>query len=135
MRRAWPDVLREMKAVRPMASKALLDTEVDLDGDVLVVEFAPTRRVPMKAASEQDALALLRESVLRVTGANLAVRFQVGRGVVQHEEPSADLPPDPDAAAAPAAGDAAQALIDGLGAEVVDSGRTAAPGEEGGRKK
>jgi hypothetical protein len=153
MRRAWPDVLREMKATRPMASKALLDTEVDLDGDVLVVEFAPNRRTPMAAASEQDAVALLRECIRRVTGATLAVRFQAGRGVVRHDVGVEADAPDHEAAAvdettgdaaspAPAtagngraadgpATDAARVLIDGLGAEVVDDGRTTAPGKRG----
>jgi DNA polymerase-3 subunit gamma/tau len=135
LRRAWPDVLREVKARRPMVSKALLDTEVDLDGDVVVVEFAPDRRTPMKAASEPEAAALLRECIGRVTGARVAVRFQLGRGVVRHEQDDpagapvpvdAEVANDPDDPAAEQghrvtsrAADVERMLIDGLGAEVV----------------
>jgi DNA polymerase-3 subunit gamma/tau len=138
LRRVWKDVIREMKAQRPMASKAFLDTEVDLDGDVVVVEFASDRRTPMNAASEPAVKALLRESIQRVTGANVAVRYQLGRGVVRHEEHDA-LVPEPagpdvvdasdDEAPSAAADqghevrsrpdDIERMLIDGLGAEVI----------------
>jgi hypothetical protein len=124
------DILRAMKAERPMAANALLDTEVDVDGDVLVVEFAPNRRTLMKAASEQDAVALLRDCVRRVTGGTMAVRFQMGRGVVRHDDEPAgalagDVPPSPSAT------DSARVLIDGLGAEVVEDAPPTPPGTKG----
>jgi hypothetical protein len=129
MRRSWRDILRAMKAERPMAANALLDTEVDVDGDVLVVEFAPNRRTPMKAASEQDAVALLRDCVRRVTGATMAVRFQMGRGAVRHDDESAvDVVDGP---ASTSSTDAARVLIDGLGAEVVEDAPTTPPGKKG----
>jgi hypothetical protein len=113
-----------------MAANALLDTEVDVDGDVLVVEFAPNRRTPMKAASEQDAVALLRDCVRSVTGATMAVRFQMGRGAVRHDD---DPPGDTVDEAAPPTPvtDPARFLIDGLGAEVVEDGPAPPSGKKG----
>ncbi len=130
LRRLWPDILREVKATSPMASKAFLDTEVDLDGDTLVVEFGPERRTPMRAASDDATMSLLRACVQRVAGAHLAVRYQLGRGVVRHEhadaEPGSGAPETPDGeqpVAAPPRGDGAsqaeRMLIDGLGAEII----------------
>jgi hypothetical protein len=115
LRRQWKDVIREVKAARPMASKAFLDTEVDLDGDTVVVEFPSDRKTPMRAASDPDVTALLRDCIRKVTGASVAVRFQLGRGVVRPEgEDAAD---DPPAVAEPL--DVERMLIDGLGAQVV----------------
>ncbi len=133
LRRAWPDVLREMKAARPMASKAFLDTEVGLDGDTVVVEFAPDRRTPMRAADDPEIKALLRTCIEKVTGTRFAVRYQLGRGVVRSggaEPPTSPTPPVASAGAAadppdervadPGAGaDVERMLIDGLGAEVI----------------
>jgi len=130
LRRLWKDVLREMKAARPMASKAFLDTEVDLDGDTVVVEFAQDRRTPMRAADEPEVKALLRECLKRVTGADVAVRYQLGRGIVRPDEGTSDAvtPARPalqhEETAATASGhedgpDLERMLIDGLGAEVI----------------
>ena len=140
LRRAWPDVLREIKTVNPADSKLLADTEVDLDGDTIVVEFPSDQRVPMKVASEQEKTARLREAVERVTGVRAAIRYQMGRGAVRKEpeQPApAEMPSEPPAAPAddaprPAAdqghevtsrsADVERLLIDELGAEVISDG-------------
>lgn len=127
LRRLWPDVLRELKAMQPADSKLLAETEVDLDGDTVVVEFPSDQRVPMRVASEQERTARLRAAIEQVTGMRAAVRYQMGRGAVRREpergdagegttaprtpEPTADAPdssgPDGAAAAEPGPGPAA----------------------------
>jgi DNA polymerase-3 subunit gamma/tau len=143
LRRAWPDVQREMKVARPMASKAFLDTEVDLDGDTVVVEFAADRRTPMRAADDAETKALLRECINRVTGADVAVRYQLGRGVVRPDEgapaAAATAVATPALAKAPPAGgaeahrpggqDVERMLIDSLGAEVIIEHSSEEPGK------
>jgi DNA polymerase-3 subunit gamma/tau len=145
LRRSWGDILREMKTRKPATSKLFIDTEVDLDGDTVVVEFAPNRRVPMQVANEQENVALLRECIRAVTGMTVAVRFQLGRGVVRPESVSGDggndagpdlpevapgadvpLPAEPvsgvatdPAPSASTGADAERLLIDDLGAEVI----------------
>ena len=128
LRRRWADVIRAVKEENPAVSKVFLDTEADLDGDNVVVEVEPTRKVMMKRASEQDAVALLRDAIASVLGWHVAVRFQLGRGVVRHEE----IPPvtpvslpggthvETPTAAAPVASDQLdRMLVEELGAEVV----------------
>ncbi len=136
LRRAWSDILRDVKSQRPAASKLFLDTEVDLDGDTLVVEFASDRRVPMKLAQEAETTAMLRKAVERATGSRLAVRYQLGRGTVkpQAADPSPAATADPPAAAtadqpAGEVPDSAAMLMDALGAEVV-GGESQSDGED-----
>ncbi|MDO8914854.1 MAG: DNA polymerase III subunit gamma/tau [Coriobacteriia bacterium] len=134
LRRAWPDVLREMKSGRPMASKAFLETEVDLDGDTVVVEFPSDRRTPMRAADDAETKALLRECIHRVTGADVAVRYQLGRGVVRPDEQGstsdAIAPPTESAGVQSAdAVDVERMLIDSLGAEVIIEHSSEEPGK------
>ena len=144
LRRAWKDVLRAMQSERPMASKAFLDTEVDLDGDTVVVEFAADRRTPMRAADDAETKALLRQCIHRVTGAEVAVRYQLGRGVVRPDEqgqaPAAWTAGPPVPEAAPSAGgyastgseapDTERMLIDSLGAEVIIEHPSEIPGKD-----
>ncbi len=125
LRRRWKDVINRVKESRPAASKLFLETEADVDGDTVVVEFDPSRRVLVRAAEEQDVVALLRDSVRDVLGWHVAIRYQLGRGAVR---PLGDDPPDPGAEAEPAAptpgsdyGSLDRILIDGLGAEVVST--------------
>ena len=127
LRRRWPDVIRLVKEKRPAASKLFLDTEADLDGDTVVVEFDPSRKVLVKRAEEQDVVALLRESIGHALGWKVGIRYQLGRGSVHHDDPVADSPLPgpghvqtsaiPEPASSP--GDVDRALIEGLGAEVV----------------
>jgi len=118
LRRRWKDVINEVKRVRPAASKLFMDTEADLDGDTVVVEFDPSRRVLVRAAEEQDVVALLRDSIKGVLGWHVGIRYQLGRGAVRPagEAPSTGHPtaqPSP----APADPDALdRALVEGLGA-------------------
>jgi DNA polymerase-3 subunit gamma/tau len=85
LRRRWKDVLREVKSVRPAASKMFIGTEADLDGDTVVVEFRPEARVFKSMAQDADVTALLRESIGKVLGWHVAIRYQLGRGGVRME--------------------------------------------------
>jgi DNA polymerase-3 subunit gamma/tau len=143
LRRAWKDVQRAIQVERPMASKAFLDTEVDLDGDTVVVEFAADRRTPMRAADNAETKALLRQCIHSVTGADVAVRYQLGRGLVrpdgQSPTPAAWMadPPAPEASSPGSpddtdrdAPDMERMLIDSLGAEVIIEHPSERPGKD-----
>jgi DNA polymerase-3 subunit gamma/tau len=125
LRRRWKDVVNRVKESRPAASKLFLETEADVDGDTVVVEFDPSRRVLVKAAEEQDVVALLRDSIRDVLGWHVAIRYQLGRGAVR---PPDDDPSDPGPEAEPEAatpgvedGSLDRMMIEGLGAEVVST--------------
>jgi DNA polymerase-3 subunit gamma/tau len=118
LRRRWKDVINEVKRVRPAASKLFMDTEADLDGDTVVVEFDPSRRVLVRAAEEQDVVALLRDSIKGVLGWHVGIRYQLGRGAVR---PAGEAPPTghPTAKPSPVLSDPDaldRALVEGLGA-------------------
>jgi hypothetical protein len=125
LRRSWKDVINRVKESRPAASKLFLETEADVDGDTVVVEFDPSRRVLVKAAEEQDVVALLRDSIRDILGWHGAIRDQLGRGAVR---PPEDDPSDPGPVPEPAVPETAvddgsldRMLIEGLGAEVVST--------------
>jgi DNA polymerase-3 subunit gamma/tau len=127
LRRRWKDVLREVKTVRPAASKMFLDTEADLDGDTVVVEFRPEGRVFKSMAEDAEVTALLRRSVEAVLGWHVAIRYQLGRGSVrvedlddEHGSRDRDGAAPLSAPAQPADDDSLDRLLsEGLGAQVV----------------
>jgi DNA polymerase III subunit gamma/tau len=127
LRRRWPDVIRAIKEVRPASSKLFLDTQADLDGETVVIEFDPSRKLLVKRAEEPDVVALVRDAVLEVLGWHVEVRYQLGRGAVRRAEASvasepreAGAPPRPKAQAVPLGDDALDRMfIEGLGAEVI----------------
>jgi hypothetical protein len=124
LRRRWKDVINAVKAVRPAASKLFLDTEADVDGDTVVVEFDPSRKILVRRAEEQDVVALLRDAIRDVLGWHVGIRYQLGRGAVRRGEPdvsAAGVPPVP-AAQAAGDGDALDRMfLEGLGAEIVST--------------
>jgi DNA polymerase-3 subunit gamma/tau len=99
LKRAWGDVLRDMKATMPAKSKLFLNTTVEPEGDTVVVEFNPGYEMNMRIANSADTLAMLRDSIEAVLGVKMAVRYQLGRGGVRPEEFEA-LDPEPGVAAA-----------------------------------
>jgi len=124
LRRRWKDVLREVKTVRPAASKMFMNTEADLDGDTIVVEFQPEARVFKSMAEDADVTALLRNSVQAVLGWHVAVRYQLGRGGVRAEDIDDGEPGVPASGGVSPAVSGDQDSIDrmlseGLGAQVV----------------
>ena len=136
LKRAWADILRDLKATSAAKSKLFLNTDVEPDGDTVVVAFNPDFEMNMKIAKSEDTVALLRSSIEAVLGVKMAVRYQLGRGGVRLPE-AEDAPPKvPRAATAPsrppehvespvtpepaaAAGDVGRALMDVFGSDVV----------------
>jgi DNA polymerase-3 subunit gamma/tau len=126
LRRRWKDVLRAVKTVRPAASKMFMNTEADLDGDTVVVEFQPEARVFKSMAEDADVTALLRTSIQSVLGWHVAIRYQLGRGDVRAEEFDDDEPGVRTASPA-ASGDQDsidRMLSESLGAQVVSQSDT-----------
>jgi DNA polymerase-3 subunit gamma/tau len=121
LRRSWKDVLREVKAARPATSKMFLNTMADVDGDAVVVEFAPDERVFKQMAEEAAVTALLRDSIAKVLGWHVSIRYQLGRGEVRPDtsgDGGSYAPPPPSGTA----GDPSELermLTEGLGAAVV----------------
>jgi DNA polymerase-3 subunit gamma/tau len=99
LRRRWKDVINQVKVARPAASKLFLETEADIDGDTVVVEFDPSRKVLVRRAEEQDIVAALRDAIRDVLGWHVGIRYQLGRGAVRpqdDDDPTAPgLPPVP----------------------------------------
>ncbi len=117
-----------MKEAKPAVSKVFLETEPDVDGDTVVVEFPPDRKVPMKRAQEQDATALLRRAIGDVLGWHVAVRYQLGRGAVRADEslsavgsapPSGTHVEKPGPAGTAEHDDLDRLLVEELGAEII----------------
>jgi DNA polymerase-3 subunit gamma/tau len=119
LRRRWRDVLRAVKEVKPATSKLFLETEADIDGDVVVVEFATERKVIAKMADEGEVKALVREAIERVLGWHVAVRVQVGRGVVRPAPVGAVLDDAPRKDSGDDDAHLDRMLVEGLGAQVV----------------
>jgi hypothetical protein len=99
-----------------------LNTMADLDGDTVVVEFAPEARVFKKMAEDAEVTALLRQSIESVLGWHVSIRYQLGRGEVradvEDEGGGSYAPPTPTGAVAdPEALD--RMLTEGLGAAIV----------------
>jgi DNA polymerase-3 subunit gamma/tau len=146
LKRAWADVLRDLKASMPAKSKLFLNTTVEPDGDTVVVEFNPGYEMNMRIANAVDTVAMLRESIETVLGVKMAVRYQLGRGGMRPEE-FEDPDPEPEPAVLRAAspghvesparpepavhqapaGDVGRALMDVFGADVVQ--HTIVPGD------
>ena len=99
LRRRWKYVINQVKVARPAASKLFLETEADIDGDTVVVEFDPSRKVLVRRAEEQDIVAALRDAIRDVLGWHVGIRYQLGRGAVRpqdDDDPTAPgLPPVP----------------------------------------
>jgi DNA polymerase III subunit gamma/tau len=135
LRRRWPDVIRAIKEKRPAASKVFLDTEADIDGDTIVIEFDPARNVLLKRAEDAEIVALVRDAVDAVLGWHVAIRYQLGRGGVrpagsQAGGSSAGGPPLPQRRSAPPEGEDMldRMFVEGLGAEVVGDTKDDAEG-------
>jgi DNA polymerase-3 subunit gamma/tau len=141
VKRAWPAIVAEIRKSSASKSHLFQNTEVDVDGDTLVVEFPVEGKVPMGIASKSDTMQELRRGVAEILGSGPPVRFQLGRGAVRPPEPAEEPAEQPDTGGAEAgspgppaepAGDAEGAdgdpppaeslekmLIDDLGAEIV----------------
>ncbi len=120
LRRKWKDVLREVKAVRPATSKMFLNTQADVDGDVVVVEFGPDGRVFKQMAEDIEVTALLRESIAKVLGWHVSLRYQLGRGEVRPDPgDGASYAPPPPKSAAGDPSELDRMLTEGLGAAVI----------------
>ena len=135
LRRRWKDVINEVKAAKPAASKLFLETEADLDGDTVVVEFDPTRKVMVRVAEDPDVVALLRGAIQTVLGWHVGIRYQLGRGEVRRADDSASrgssAPPAPAAGATSADADLIHHhMIEGLGAEIVSTSTDTDPKDQ-----
>jgi len=112
-------VLREVKTVRPTASKMFMNTMADIDGDTVVVEFAPEARVFKKMAEDPEVTAVVREAVASVLGWHVSIRYQLGRGEVRPDPASSTHAPPAHTGATADPSELDRALTEGLGAEVI----------------
>lgn len=80
VKRAWPAILAEFRKLKPSRAGAFANTEVDVDGSTLVIEF------PADAALQVPSQPETREVLCRALGVVLGAvppfRYQQGRGAV-----------------------------------------------------
>ncbi len=138
VKRSWPAVQAEIRRLRPSRAHLFDMSEVEVEGDLLVVEFPKDQRFALDLASDSDTLQLLRRSVGAVLGVTPPIEFRLGRqGASSAKRPrstQAEAAPQaaeasavvvPVAGTAPAAApeatheDLERMLIDELGAEIV----------------
>lgn len=132
VKRAWPAILAEFKKLKPSRSHSYNGTEVEVDGETLIVEFPATQRVIMDLVSDSETIGLLRRSISAVLGVEPPVEYRLGRSGSSSQTPAAAVeePGDPPAVADPAPGadqapsedahDLEASVIAALGAQVID---------------
>ncbi|MDO8949851.1 MAG: DNA polymerase III subunit gamma/tau [Actinomycetota bacterium] len=136
IKRSWPAVQAEIRRLRPPRAHLFDMSEVEVEDDVLVVEFPKDQRFALDLASDADTMQLLRRSVAAVLGMTPPIEFRLGRQGASSSVKSAPAPaappvrlepvvatpaptPAPTPADAAAHDDMERMVIDELGAEVV----------------
>lgn len=139
VKRAWPAILAEFKKLKPSRSHSYNGTEVEVDGETLVVEFPADQRIIMDLVSDSETIGILRRSIAAVLGVELPVEYRLGRSGSSSKAPaiaagtSVPAPvPAGDPAGEPAPASAAEqipaegaqdleaSVIAALGAQVID---------------
>lgn len=126
VKRAWPEIQAAFKKLRPSRSHLFDGTEIEVFGELLLVEFATDGRLALELASDAETVQLLRRSIASVLGMAPPVEFRLGRSGGSDAPPPA-VPSPSIAADEPSAVEAAPSdpaelermLIDELGAAVV----------------
>ncbi len=119
VKRAWPAVLAEFKKLKPSRSHSYNGTEVEVNGETLIVEFPADQRIIMDLVSDSETIALLRRSVAAVLGVEPAVEYRLGRSGSSSKAPSAAVEA-PASAPAEDSEDLEASVIAALGAQVID---------------
>jgi hypothetical protein len=119
VKRSWPAVQAEIRRLRPPRAHLFDMSEVEVEGDLLVVEFPKDQQVALDLASDSDTLQLLRRSVGAVLGVTPPIEFRLGRQGTSNtgKPPAASAAPSESVDVAHA--DMERMLIDELGAEIV----------------
>ncbi len=107
MKRSWPAVQAEIRRLRPSRAHLFDMSEVEVEGDLLVVEFPKDQRFALDLASDSDTLQLLRRSVGAVLGVTPPIEFRLGRQGAS----SAKRPRSTQAEAAPQAAEASAVVV------------------------
>ncbi|MHB9004694.1 MAG: DNA polymerase III subunit gamma/tau [Coriobacteriia bacterium] len=121
VKRAWPAVLAEFRKLRPSRAGAFTNTEVDVDGSTLVIEFPAD--AALVVPSQPETREVLGRALGVVLGAVPPFRYQQGRGAVvavSDKAPQAAAPRDE--AASAAADDASHEVPTPKIAPILDSG-------------
>lgn len=140
-KRSWPAVQAEIKRLRPSRAQLFNMSEVEVEGELLLIEFPKDQSLALDLASDPETMQLLRNSIAAVLGVTPPLQFRLGRegsssaGAKPASRPAPvkqpEVAPAPAAtvevvaAPAPAPADAAihadmeRMVIDELGAEIV----------------
>jgi len=103
LKRAWPGILAEFKKLKPSRSHSFSGTEVEAEGDTLVVEFPADQKIIMDLVSDSETIALLRRSVSVVLGIDPPIEYRLGRAGRSTASPVDAPSPATPRAVAPAA--------------------------------
>jgi len=79
VKRSWPAVQAEIRRLRPSRAHLFDMSEVEVEGELLVVEFPQDQQLARDLASDPDTMQLLRRSVGAVLGVTPPVEFRLGR--------------------------------------------------------
>jgi len=79
VKRSWPAVQAEIRRLRPPRAQLFNMSEVEVEGELLVVEFPKDQRFALDLASDPDTMQLLRRSLNAVLGVTPPVEFRLGR--------------------------------------------------------
>ncbi|PKQ10310.1 MAG: hypothetical protein CVT69_00465 [Actinobacteria bacterium HGW-Actinobacteria-9] len=80
IKRAWPAVLAEFRKLKPSRAGAFANTEVDVDGATMVIEFPAD--AALVVPSQPETREVLSRAMGIVLGGVPPFRYQQGRGAV-----------------------------------------------------
>jgi len=131
VKRAWPAVQAEFKKMKPSRSHLFDGCEVEVEGDVLVVEFPAGQDFSLQIARSPETMQLLKRSVAGVMRIDPPLELRLGRSGGSGPRPHPAVP-SPDDTAPPITdetdtrpvaqdteADIAKLVLDELGAEVI----------------
>ncbi|MDO9557965.1 MAG: DNA polymerase III subunit gamma/tau [Coriobacteriia bacterium] len=131
IKRAWPAVQAEFKKLKPSRSHLFDSTEVEVEGDVLVIEFPAGQDFSLQIARTPETMPLLKRSIAVVLRVDPPLELRLGRSGGSGPRPHAAVPSAEDTASPltdetdsrpSVAGDDAditKLVMDELGAEVI----------------
>ncbi|MDZ4655672.1 MAG: hypothetical protein U1F44_07345, partial [Coriobacteriia bacterium] len=131
VKRAWPAIQAEFKKLKSSRSHLFDGTEVEVEGDVLVIEFPAGQDFSLQIARTPETMPLLKRSIVTVLRVDPPLELRLGRSGSSGPRPHAPTP-SPDDTASPltdetdsrpvpieADTDITKLVMDELGAEVI----------------
>ncbi|MBN2404835.1 MAG: DNA polymerase III subunit gamma/tau [Coriobacteriia bacterium] len=96
VKRSWPAIQAEFKKLRPSRSHLFDGSEVEVEDDVLVVEFPASQDFSLQIARTPETVQLLKQSIVAVLRIDPPLELRLGRsgGSRPNVKPSVPSPDD-----------------------------------------